>query len=471
MKTTTLPQSTQKVRRDALGGKRPDGHARLFNPRHRANPDTIHVEATDPSLTGAAGLVPFGQFVRKLGIPAQLHAAFDRLKTGFRTVYPMGDVLHHLLDAAVAGETRVFGMEAMAADPLYVHLTGGAVPCLDVFYDDLRRFTEADVKTLATIAFEPALKALRKRAPRRIHLDIDPSILPLFGAGIEGARPGPNPRYHGRPSYHPILAYVPEIDAWVGLWLRPGNTGFGEGDVAAVRAIVRRVREAVGPGCEIVVRIDAAGDCAKLLQMLQREKVFFAIKLHMTPNLCAAIAAVADRHWETSDRDADGKPTEQLARVAFAREDWPSGDAAFAVHALRSTERHGKQIRLWEKGEWTVQAWVTNATDWPSDEIAETYQGRAEIEPRIAEAKGSWGLGKVSSQEFDANHAHLLVKVLGYNLLRRFAEATAPALARARWSTAWLRRALITVPGRLIHHAHRWVLRISPDCALARLLN
>ena len=54
MENTTLPQSTQKVRRDALGGKRPDGHKRLFNPRHRANPDAIHVEADDNSLTATA---------------------------------------------------------------------------------------------------------------------------------------------------------------------------------------------------------------------------------------------------------------------------------------------------------------------------------------------------------------------------------------------------------------------------------
>jgi hypothetical protein len=95
--------------------------------------------------------------------------------------------------------------------------------------------------------------------------------------------------------------------------------------------------------------------------------------------------------------------------VEFAREGWPSGEAPFAAHALRSTERHGKQIPLREKGEWVVQAWVTNVADWPSEEVSETYRGRAEIEPRIAEAKRGWGLGEVSTQEFDANHAHLLV--------------------------------------------------------------
>lgn len=468
MENTTLPQSTQKVRRDALGGKRPDGHKRLFNPRHRANPDAIHVEADDNSLTATAGLVPFGQFVRRLGIPARLHQAFDHLKSGFRTVYSLGDVLLHLIDAAVAGEHRVFGMEALAADPLFVRLAGGAVPCLDVFYDDLRRFGPGDLKALAATAFEPGLALLRKAPRRRIHLDLDTTVTPLFGRFIEGARPGPNPRYHGRPSYHPILAWVPEVDAVVGAVLRPGDTSFGEGDVSAVRAIVRRVREAVGPRCEIVVRIDSAGDCAKLLEALHREKVFFAIKAKMTPNLCAAIGAVGERQWRTTDRDADGAPTEQLVALEFTRKDWAPMEGKFVVHALRSKERHGKRVELRGGGEWAVQAWVTNVVTWPSDEVSETYRGRAGIEPRIAELKGGWGLGKMPTNDFDANHALMLVKVLAYNLLRRFGEWVAPSLSR--WSTTWLRRALIALPGRLVRHAHRWALRISPRCALARRL-
>jgi hypothetical protein len=239
---------------------------------------------------------------------------------------------------------------------------------------------------------DPGLALLRKAPRRRIHLDLDTTVTPLFGRFIEGARPGPNPRYHGRPSYHPILAWVPEVDAVVGAVLRPGDTSFGEGDVAAVRAIVRRVREAVGPRCEIVVRIDSAGDCAKLLEALQREKVLFAIKAKMTPNLCAAVAAVPDRRWQTTDRDADGKATEQLARVEFAREGWPSGEAPFAAHALRSTERHGKQIPLREKGEWVVQAWVTNVADWPSEEVSETSAGgpRSSHGSRRPSAAGAW---------------------------------------------------------------------------------
>jgi hypothetical protein len=41
--------------------------------------------------------------------------------------------------------------------------------------------------------------------PKSIHLDIDTTVTVLFGEQ-EGALPGPNPRYHGRPSYHPMMS-------------------------------------------------------------------------------------------------------------------------------------------------------------------------------------------------------------------------------------------------------------------------
>ncbi|XXU81970.1 hypothetical protein WMF21_29820 [Sorangium sp. So ce1099] len=45
-----------------------------------------------------------------------------------------------LMDSALAGEERIFGIEALAVDPLFVHLAGGMVPSIDTVYRDLCRF-------------------------------------------------------------------------------------------------------------------------------------------------------------------------------------------------------------------------------------------------------------------------------------------------------------------------------------------
>ncbi len=52
---------------------------------------------------------------------------------------------------------------------------------------------------------------------KEVHLDIDTTVNPLFCevGEIEGAEIGPNAKYRGRPSYHPVLARIAETDTCV----------------------------------------------------------------------------------------------------------------------------------------------------------------------------------------------------------------------------------------------------------------
>ena len=91
--------------------------------------------------------------------------------------------------------------------------------------------------------------------------------------------------------------------------------------------------------------------------------------------------------------------------------------------------------------------------------------GRAGIEPLIGEFKSHWGIAKVSSESFVANHVTLLLKLLAHNLLRRYVAEKVPHLGT--WRAPWLRRALILVPGRLVMTAGRkLVLHMAPRSGL-----
>lgn len=447
------------------GGKRGDGQRRTRRIR-RPDPRTIQAGLPDPSLTAVAGLVPLGGFLRAEGVDAALRQLADPCKPGRTVVYPLGVQLRTLLDAFFCGETRPFGLEALAADPLFVHLAGGGVASVDTFYDDLRRLDDGGRAALADLVAEHGLRDLRPRRGRarrgELHVDIDTTVAPLFGQQ-EGALPGSNPRYHARPSHHPIVVRVAETDTFVGGLLRPGDTAFGEADVPWVLAQVRRVRAAVGPRVPLVARIDAAGDMALLLQRLGEQPLVTTItKARLTPDLHAAIAAHQD--WRTIDVDAEGRAVTQVATIAHVRPVWREVGITWRVVAVRTREPGaGKQVYLWDDLDYAVQAYITDRWDEPEEDVQATYQDRAGIEPLIGEAKHAWGLGKASSDVFAANHTLLLLKLLGHNLLRRFTAATAPALTR--WRTPWLRRVLIQQPGRLLRIGGRWRLRTRPQPA------
>jgi hypothetical protein len=459
---------TRKVRRDATGGKRGDGNKRTRR-ISRPDPRRIRVGKPDPNLSSVAGLVMFGAFLRAIAVDRQLRETFGDMKNGQGVVYPMAAQLRMLIDLFVLGEHRIFGLEALSADPLFVYLCGGVVPSIDTAYRDLKRFDEQSLSKLEEVMAQHGLETVRRTKKLRVaHLDIDTTVEPIFGDEVEGALPGPNPHYRGRPSYHPVLARIAETDTCVGALLRPGDTGFGADEVPLLEKWIDRARQVVGPDCLMYVRIDAAGDCTELMHAIAARGCFFLTKAKMTPDLCGAIVAV--RNWRTVDWDADGRPLRQVATVKFARDAWKQRGLAVRVVAVRTRDRDsGKHLYLWDDLDYTVQAFLTNDVYSDEDDLAARYNDRAGIEPLIGEFKSAWGIGKVPTNNFEGNHAALLLKLLAHNLLRRYVAERVPELRS--WRAPWLRRALILVPGRLRKSGRRRSIRMPNRPVMAPLLN
>lgn len=450
--------STWKVRRPSVGSKRAEGWEwQAANRRvRRANARALRHGRTDSSLSGVGGLAAFNAFVQDEGLGRTLRERFGHLKTGRGVVYPMHTQMQLLVDAAIVGAKRVFDFEWLAGDPLFTHLAGGAVPSIDVIYDDLRRFGPAELEDVEALVAEQGLEPLRGKKWRELTVDIDTTVTPLFG-GQEGALPGPNPRYRGRPSYHPILARIAETNTVLGARLRSGDTSLGEADVEDVKQWLERLHDA-SPDAIVTVRIDAGGDCAALLGAIDESKAYFLVKAKLTPNLVSAVLWKSTA-WHTVDHDAFNRPTRQVAEIAFERNDWPKGK--YRVFAVRTNERDsGRQVQLWDELDHSVHVYVTNDRDRSLDELARLYDDRAGIEPLIGELKSAFGIGKVSTYAFDANEAAFLIKLLAYNLLRRWVGAK--VTAAAKWQASWIRRTCIAVPARLLRSGGRWELRLAP---------
>ena len=391
------------MRRIYSGGKRGQGHRLQQQLRRirRPNPAAFRLGRPDSNLTAVAGLVDFGIYLGKIGLDQQLNEMFGCLKSSPRVVYPMGAQLRLLLDAFAVGETRVFGVEGLASDPLFVHLAGGTIPSIDTLYDDLNRFDPEALGRLEAMVGEQGLarvSGMRRLPGTFVHLDIDTTVTPMFGEH-EGAVPGPNPRYKGRPSFHPMLARVAETDTVVGAQLRPGDTGFGDEDVPKVREWVARARKALHSSLELCVRMDAGGDCAALIKGLNAEGVFYVLKARLTQDLYTAVLGATD--WKTMDVDADGAPIRQVTELTFSRKTWAGIEPGVRVIAVRSIERHGKQLPLIDGLDWTVQVFLTNRPD-DADDIAWDYDGRAGIEALLADLKGFSGIGQASCYAFGA---------------------------------------------------------------------
>ena len=68
-------------------------------------------------------------------------------------------------------------------------------------------------------------------------LDLDSTVFERYGQQ-EGSLKGHNPRKHGRPSHHPLLAVLSEAHFLLHGWLRSGNC-------ASARGVVEFLKEAL----------------------------------------------------------------------------------------------------------------------------------------------------------------------------------------------------------------------------------
>jgi hypothetical protein len=90
----------------------------------------------------------------------------------------------------------------------------------------------------------------------------------------------------------------------------------------------------------------------------------------------------------------------------------------------------------------------------------EFYNGRANIENNIRELKNDYQLGKIITEDFDANDVITQLTLLAYLLMAHFKHEVLPDNMR-RMTLSSLRNQLFNIPGRLLYFARRYYTRIQ----------
>jgi hypothetical protein len=122
------------------------------------------------------------------------------------------------------------------------------------------------------------------------------------------------------------------------------------------------------------------------------------------------------------------------------------------VRRVRPTP--GSQLALFTA--WDYHAFVTDRTG-DMLEIEADHRRHAIVEQSIAELKSA-GLAHLPSSRFMANAAWLALAVIAHNLSRAVGLLAGGSLHRA--TAATLRRAIFTMPGRLVRSGRRRRLRL-----------
>ena len=241
-------------------------------------------------------------------------------------------------------------------------------------------------------------------------IDLDSSIVPVYGRGKQGAAFG----YTKVRGYHPQFATCAQTGMVLFSRLRGGSAGAARGAKSFLTETVSRVRDAGATG-QLTVRADSAFYSRAVLGTAVKLGVEFSVTARQDKKIRAAIDAIPEDAWTPipywlSSPEVSGADVAETTYTAFSGKD--AITVRLVVRRVRPTP--GTQLALFTT--WDYHAFVTNR---PGDmlEVEADHRRHAVVEQRIAELKSA-GLAHLPSGKFMANAAWLALTVMAHNLAR-----------------------------------------------------
>jgi hypothetical protein len=406
--------------------------------------ERLILRETQRAVTPFGGIAVFISFLGKIGFIEAVRQHMPICWKSPNHIDPSSTFTAFLISVLV-GARRFAHASLLRGDrALHVLLGLNRFPTDDTIRNLFRAFGMGQVQRL----YEPLAEWQMQRLPQRAEgytLDLDSTVFERYGKQ-EGSLKGHNPRKHGRPSHHPLLAVLSEAHFLLHGWLRSGNCGTSRG----VEEFLKEALALWGQREKIrLLRADSGFFDDKLLSFLEQRLLPYIVVARLT--LWVKRAAQGVGHWTMMDDDyAVGEF--QLRLHGWNRE------RRFVV--IREQVREGRDSvgrKLIDVPGYTFRVFVTSCPD-PGEEIWRGYNRRADMENRIAELKHDLGADGFCLKQFFATEAAFRAVLLLFNLLAEFQRAAGLPVYR---EPATIRTQVLTCGALLGRAGRRLVLHLS----------
>ena len=249
-------------------------------------------------------------------------------------------------------------------------------------------------------------------------LDFDSTVIVREG-NQEGAVKGYNPKRPGRPSHHPLLAFISDMRMIANYWLRPGNASSSTNYIAFLEDTLSRLGDKrVG-----LVRMDSGFFAKDILDCLEKKKLHYIVACRFNNRIKYSLTH--ERTWveitdglEISETTYQANGWEKQRRIVMVRQE-----------IEKRPNAAGKPIRqlvLFENendfGKYRYSCFVTDL-ELPAKIVYDSYRGRADSENRIKELKYDFSIDDFVTNNFWATEACGNFIVMAYNFMSLFRHA------------------------------------------------
>jgi hypothetical protein len=402
--------------------------------------DSVRVGFDEPRLVSDAGLLLTATLADRLGIEALVN---ESVWLGYGTAGAAlpGRKVMTLISGMLAGADSIQDMDLLRAGSTG-QVLGHRVMAPSTLGTFLRAFTFGHVRQLdrvLDVTIKRAWAAGAGPGDGPLVIDLDSFIGEVYGYQKQGAGYGYS-RVYG---YHPLAAVRSDTGEVLHIRNRKGAANTQRGVERFVDELLARVARAGHDG-QIVVRADSGFENHRLMGTLHARGVEFSIAVKQSPPVKTLIAQIPETAWTAvSDYSPGGEA--QVAEIAFKT--W-----RLIVRRTRLTDE--KHAQLWP--DWRHHCFATNRTI-PLLTADLDHRDHAQIELAIRDLKDQ-ALAHFPSGQMHANSAWTVIAAIAHNLARW---STLIGLPHRPVQTAHTRRRqLLSIPGRLVHTARTWTLRL-----------
>ena len=402
------------------------------------------VRETQRAVTPFGGMVVFLEYLQRIDLVGQMRRHMPIRWRSHNQIDPTATLIAFLI-AVLAGARRFVHANWLRGDAALHALLGiTRFPSDDTIRNLFRRFGMGEVHQL----YAPLAEWQMERLPARAEgysLDLDSTVFERYGEQ-EGSLKGHNPRKHGRPSHHPLLAVLAEAHFLLHGWLRSGNCGPARGAVEFLKEALAlwQQRQTIR-----VVRADSGFFDDELLSFLEERRLPYIVVARMTKWVQRAAQRVEQWHM-LDDNYAIGEFRLRLWN-------WATERRFIAVRERVRESRPSVGRKLIEVPGYTFRVFVTSQTQ-VAEDVWRDYNRRADVKNRIAELKHDLGADGFCLQKFFATEAAFRAVLLVFNLLSEFQRAAGLPGYR---EPATLRTQILTCGAILGRAGRRLVLHLS----------
>lgn len=408
----------------------------------------LRVRHSSGELTDGAGLLLVRRLWDRLGLGAWIDGEAAWVPGVFRPSLMVelwialllygGDRMDDLRLLSGRGVRRLFGWKA--------------VPDPTTFGRFLRRGGERLAQQLDELLWQMVrARWTQAGVPGAVMLVLDSTVIQRYGLQQAGAEKGYNPAKRGRPSHHPLVAFLAETGDCMGLRWRPGSAHTAAGAIAWIQDLVARLRSAGVK--EITLRLDKGFFSREMVVALEALGVSYVLK-------------VPDHGWVRGRLSSYRNSSKDEAI-------WSASGTLYGARLLSVQQRTALRA---EEGALALDSYevqktahvLTNVEGIHALTAWRLYNQGARVEQRIEEL-GQLSVGKTAVDDLGGNHLLWAIGALAYQVLHTI-RTTA---LTGSWRTAQpkrLRSWLFRLPAKRTTHARKHYVQLQRSEPLRKTL-